>query len=190
MVETRFLHAERKMWATALKQRAIMEGAPMRAALAFFFLILFMPFSGMAALIVPSSEIVSMHVSPAHPKPGELITATVSSTGDTNAFSYEWTVNGRVVAQGSDERTVVFTAGAAGSQTNISVLVVGENGDIRGSAARVIRPAEIDIVWEGRTYVPPFYGGRPLPSGSSAVALEAMRQINSQLTVREYEGFE
>lgn len=149
----------------------------MRIALVLFFVLMIVPSSADAALIAPSSEVVAIHLSPAFPGSGERVTATVNSTGNTGAFSYTWTVNGVVVAAGPDERTVNFVAGEVGSQTNISVVLVGQNGDIRGSAARAVRPANVDIVWEGKTYVPPFYGGRPLVGGSSAVVLAAIPRI-------------
>lgn len=148
----------------------------MRVALVVFFAFVIAPYTE-AALLVPPAEIVGMHLVPTNPSPGEQVVATVRSTGNPSTLSYEWSVDGRVVAQGSDARSITVEAGAVGSQTVITVRLVGTAGETRGSATKVIRPAEVDIVWEGQTYVPPFYEGRPLVNGSSSFTAIAVPRV-------------
>jgi hypothetical protein len=127
-----------------------------------------------AALISPSLEVVGIHVTPQYPAPGQEITATVSSTGDSGDFAYEWIVNGEVVAQGFEAQKVTLTVGSSGTPMEISVRLLGSLGEVRGSATKIIQPGAVDIVWEGETFVPPFYQGRPLSSGSSSVRVLAI----------------
>lgn len=145
----------------------------MRIAL-FLFVVLFSAPVSEAALIAPSLEVVGVHVAPRYPGPEERAVVTVTSTGNPDDFAYEWTVDGRVVAQGFDARTITVETGAVGTRTEILVRLLGPRGEVRGEAVKILQPGDVDIVWEGKTFVPPLYAGRPLVSGSSSLTALAV----------------
>jgi hypothetical protein len=55
------------------------------------------------------------------------------------------------------------------------VEVQGENESL--SASGVIRPTEVELLWEADSYVPPFYRGRALPSAGSHLRFFAMPRL-------------
>lgn len=153
----------------------------------FLFALLFVitPLVGEAALVPPINETVSLEVSPKYPKPGDQMTFTVYSSGATESFSYVWEVNGKTAAQGVGITSITVPAGDIGSQTNVSIRLIGTSGITRGAASRTIRPADVDIVWEGKTYVPPFYEGLPLANASSPLTLVAIPLFGSNVSPSE-----
>jgi hypothetical protein len=96
--------------------------------------------------------------------------------GDSVNTSYIWSVNGALVAQGIGKTSIILSAGGLGSAQTVEVLAV-EKEAARDHATTVIRPATVDMVWEGNTYKPPLYIGRPLPNGQSAVTILAIPHL-------------
>lgn len=145
-----------------------------RTAATFLVVFIMIPLGVEAALIPPVMETVSLSVSPKYPGAHERVVATVSTSGDKSSYAYIWDINGETVAQGAGITTLAFDTGALGDPTEIVVRVVGENGVKKGEATRVVYPAEVDLVWEAQTAVPPFYAGRPLPGRESRISLLAV----------------
>ncbi len=125
------------------------------------------------AAILPSLYTIEIAVSPTYPKTGELVTLTVHAPSAVSDVTYAWAINGVPAGAGIGQTTLTTTAGAIGSVQTITVEAI-ENGEVQGQAIAVIRPAEVDIVWEGQTRTPPFYVGLPLPTGMSAVSAVAI----------------
>lgn len=118
-------------------------------------------------------------MTPQYPSPGQTVTLTaVNYSSGADTATYIWSVNNAIVLQGIGAKTLTLSAGAAGSSQAISLLVV-QNGAAEGAASAVIRPADVDMVWEGETSVPPFYTGRPLPNGQSALTVMAVPHIRT-----------
>ncbi len=142
-----------------------------------FFILLLVPFAASAALLDSIQSPIEIGVSPAHPRPGDQVTLTVSDiAGDPGTTTYVWSVDGKVVDQGIGKTSISLTAGSSATSQSVNVLAV-QNGAGRGSATVVIRPATVDLIWEGNTYTPPFYEGRPFPNGESAVTLFAVPHL-------------
>jgi hypothetical protein len=132
------------------------------------------PFGAVAALLPIENQLVDISSTPEHPRPGEVVLLTARATGGTGGYRYVWTTDGALLAEGVDITNVKVRAGSMGSRTEVQATLLASSGDIRGSRTFTIRPAEVDLLWEGDTYTPPFYRGRPLPGGESGVVVEAM----------------
>jgi hypothetical protein len=149
----------------------------MRRAYIIALIVLGAPFAASAQTIptlLPSLEIAA---SPAAPAPGALVTLSVQSfSGNPSETAYVWTVNGKTVDQGLGRNAITVTAGPLGSETLVSVSALEGTTD-RGTASVTIRPADVDIVWEGKTYVPPLSGILPLPNGESPMTFVAVPQV-------------
>lgn len=140
-------------------------------------LALTMPLMAAAAGIPVLQPSLEISAAPTVPLPGQSVTITVRSySGNQDETAYLWTVNGAVVDQGLGRDTITVTAGGLGSETVVTVTA-REGEASRGSASISIRPADVDIVWEGRTYVPPLSDIRPLPNGASVVTFVAVPQV-------------
>ncbi len=150
-----------------------------RTAVLFFFTAFLFSFSTPAfAELLPSlGSSLEIGISPEHPHPRDTVTLTVSDyASDPGSTAYIWSVNDKVVEQGIGKTSITLVAGVLGSFQTVSVLA-SENGVARGNTSIIIRPASVDLVWEGDTYTPPLYIGRPLPNGQSTIHVLAVPHL-------------
>ncbi len=153
---------------------------PMRRALcilALLFAPLLVPLLALAA-ILPTGVGLELGMTPQYPHPGDTINLLVNNTsGDADTATYSWSVDVSAVLSGVGEKRLTVTAPDLGKQSVIDVTVTDPSGISQGSLSATIAPATIDLVWEGKTSVPPFYIGRPLPNGASAATVLAVPHI-------------
>jgi hypothetical protein len=83
-----------------------------------------------------------------------------------------WTVNGETVASGTGTQIVMVTPGGIGTETDIVVSVTTPDGR-EYIQTTTLYPADVLLVWEAQTYVPPFYRGRRLQSAGSDITIVA-----------------
>jgi hypothetical protein len=122
---------------------------------------------------------LQLGMSPQYPKPGDTVTLTATNyLGSPDGMTYVWSVDGTIILQGVGEKTFSLPAGAGGD-THTVLLSVEQNGAVAGTATATVRPADVDLIWEGKTSVPPFYVGRPLPNAQSRITLLAIPHIVS-----------
>ncbi len=147
---------------------------------AFFIALFFLAPAFVWADLIPTySATLDLIMVPQYPKPGDTVTLTVGGYGGSaDAATYIWSVGSDVVLQGVGAKTFTLTAGALGDTQIVTVLAT-DNGIPKAAAQATIRPADIDIVWEGKTAAPPLYMGRPLPNGGSTITLLAVPHIVS-----------
>lgn len=139
-------------------------------------LFLLVPFFA-SAQIIPTLQIpVEIEVVPAAPAPGANVLLRAQNVPGGASASYTWTINGEVVDQGIGRDAIVFTAGGVGSVTAVE-LSIRQGDTFIGEVVRTVRPAELDLVWEAETSIPPFYDGRPLPNGDSTVRVSAVPNV-------------
>ncbi|MBV9349844.1 MAG: hypothetical protein JO026_03765 [Patescibacteria group bacterium] len=119
---------------------------------------------------------LSIDMAPAYPHPGDAIVLTATSYSGSADTAYVWNVDGKTVLSGIGEKTLHMPAGALGSEDIVDVSAQ-ENGTSLGSARAIVRPADIDLVWEGKTSVPPLYPGLPLPNSASTVSVLAVPHL-------------
>lgn len=87
-----------------------------------------------------------------------------------------WQENGTTVKSGVGERTHTFTTGGLGSVTRVRVVVESTSlGTITREA--VFAPAQVYLVWEAKTSVPPLYRGKALYSLGSGLTVTAFPQV-------------
>lgn len=138
---------------------------------------LFIPLSAFAAVAPVTRIPVSLDANPSYQAPGTSVTITAYSRAPEGVYTYVWGKDGVEIARGIDVMSVTVAAGAAGTETEVSLILETPQGEEIGSATYAIRPASVDIVWEGATYVPPFYGGKRYPNGDSSIVLEAIPEV-------------
>ena len=123
-----------------------------------------------------ANQDIAISLSPAFPEAHTPITLTAQSVlYDLRDLSITWSVNDEVVAEGVGETSIETTTGALGEILNVtaSIEVAGEAVSVQAS----IVPAEVDLLWEADSYVPPLYDGRPLPTAGSSIRLFAIPRL-------------
>lgn len=123
------------------------------------------------------SEPVTFTVIPEYPKPNQTVFISAQSySTDLNKAIFTWSVNGKTYAQGIGLKEINFKLGKSGSATPVSVEVsTPDFGIIKNSL--VFRPAEVSLLWQSDTYVPPFYEGKALHSFNGTFKITAIPEF-------------
>ncbi len=131
------------------------------------------------AQIKELKEQLSIDISPETPAPNEDITITIDAFGtDLNRARFTWLVNGTRRLAGIGERVFVYKMGGVGTQNDIRVEIEPISGPtiIRNFS---FTPGEVDILWEAKTYTPPFYKGKALFTPEADVLVVALPNLVS-----------
>jgi len=86
-----------------------------------------------------------------------------------------WTVNGQRVKSGTGEKSLTIQTGDLGTQSTVRVTTM--LGSTALSDTIILRPSEVDILWQGRGYVPPFYKGRNLLAKEGYITIMAIPHV-------------
>lgn len=130
------------------------------------------------AQIPELGKVISFRVNPENPRPGQVVTIDIESFSVDldRADSITWVLNGKVIKRGAGIKQVQFEVGKLGSRSIVDVTVRGTNfGTITESVT--IIPTEVDLIWEAKTYTPPFYKGKALPSSNAEITIVAIPQF-------------
>lgn len=116
----------------------------------------------------------SITLAPAHPAPGSIVRIEAQSALlDLELGEIIWYVNGKEKTRGYGMKTIQLAAPSLGSETLVRASFI-EEGLERAAAESVIRPVEIDLLWESDSYAPAWYQGRALPSAGTNLRVEAV----------------
>lgn len=148
-------------------------------------------FIAMGALLLSCGNIFFAHAQsapidltltsvPLNPQPQQQITITAQSySTDISQALMTWTYNGKVISSNTGQTTIAVIAPAGGTTGTIIATATGAGFD-QTSATLLLRPASIDLLWEGvGSYAPPFYKGRALPSIGSIIKVTAVPAYNA-----------
>lgn len=127
-------------------------------------------------------EQLSIDISPETPAPNDQVTITIDAFGtDLNRAQFTWLVNGVRRLTGVGERVFVYTMGNIGTQNDIRVEIVPVSGPtiVRNFS---FTPGDVDVIWEARTYTPPFYRGKALFTPEADVIAVAVPNLISNNT--------
>lgn len=116
---------------------------------------------------------IDLSLVPENPRPNERVTVQAHLRGgDAQITEFYWYIEGVLVSQGVGVTSVVLDAPRAGE--NKKVQVVTGTGASAEAAQIFIRPAEVLLLWEARTTVPPLYIGLPRAISGSSVTVTAV----------------
>jgi len=143
---------------------------------ALFFL--FVPFVFVSAFTgIEGMTVANIEFSPKYPTPGDGVKAYLNApTIDDDTSLITWTVNGKVIQKTYGGNTISFVAENVGDVYMVTAKAEALNGDVV-TAQRKVQVSDVVVVWEGRTYTPPFFAGRALQSQSAEVAFETLPSI-------------
>lgn len=123
---------------------------------------------------------MEISVSPQFPGANQDVSISIDSFfSNLSSARISWVINGETIKSGIGEKRFSFTTGNLGTVSNIEIKVEPQATPSFSNKIQ-IRPAEIDLIWEGETYTPAFYKGKSLYSRESRVFLQAVPHfINS-----------
>ena len=116
---------------------------------------------------------LSLTVEPDFPRPGEVVTVSVTSGSQFVDADLVWRINGEVVSEANNRRELEYVAGDLGETDRIQLNIVSDRGGSQNLVADVV-PTYVDIVLEPQTRVPGFYQGRAVPSVGSQINATAL----------------
>lgn len=126
---------------------------------------------------VPHSLDVRVVTIPKSPGPLTRVILRLESFAlDLDRSNVSWRLDGVLKLSGIGEKSFSFTTRDVGSQSTVSVSVVGELGTVNKTISFV--PAEVVLLWESTdSYTPPFYKGKALPSSGSIMKIVAVPRL-------------
>lgn len=131
-------------------------------------------------ILPPSADPILFKLSPSNPEPGSIVHIFANSlTFDLKKTHVTWYVNDALLLEGDGLTEVDVTLGSTGSATHV-IALAEKDGETLASAEVFMRPAEVDLLWEANSYVPPFYKGKHLASPNSVVRAEAYARLRDQ----------
>jgi len=149
----------------------------------FFSFILIIPFFLYENVALGQTQEVRVIVFPEHPKANENVTITLESS-DYNLSSADinWVLNGASERKGTGIKEFTFLSGSLGSTqiVNVSINPLNEpNSFNRASFQKriVIRPSEVDLIWQAASYIPNFYKGKALYAPQGEILIVAIPHI-------------
>ena len=149
---------------------------------AIFLVLLLSPMVAFAGFIPVPQVSIGILPTPDYPKPHSTITLRAETYGAVGDYAYRWTVDGAPAQEGVNARALSVSTGPIGSSKEVGLQLIEAGGAVRGSATFIIHPADVDIIWEAETYVPPFYRGRRLPHAGSNIVLTAIPFLTSDIS--------
>ena len=150
----------------------------------YFLLILFVFLIPQTAHLQTNiEEQISIDFSNEFPRPNEVISVYIESyQSDLNKSNISWYLDGVLIDQGVGLKDFSFNAGGLGEESILEIVITRPSGSVL-KKTYYISPGEVDLYYEGETYIPPFYGGRPefsLQSNMKLVALPNLVDQNGQ----------
>lgn len=123
------------------------------------------------------SNELNVEIIPTYPKPNDTVFINLTLyTGDLNSAEISWIINGKTALSGTGKTNYSFKMGPSGTKTTVEIRVRLRNG-ASFSKSFTLSPANLDLVWEANTYVPPFYKGKALHSNQGSFRVVAMPEF-------------
>lgn len=125
---------------------------------------------------------ISVVVSPEPPKPNQPTTITLSSFSvNIDTLMIIWKVNGTTKKSGTGAKTFSADSPAIGESTTVTADILSKGSSIKKTI--VLRPAELDMLWESTdSYVTPFYKGKSLPGSEGGIRIVAIPNTGDSKT--------
>jgi hypothetical protein len=150
----------------------------MRSIFRVLIVVVFCFIPGLTGAQGPSTEPITIALTPAYPQPYGTVTISPRSTLiDLNRSTVTITVNGNELDKGSGALNALTTVGGAGERTTIVVTAEVDGQTYRSEL--VVRPAEASLVVEPVSTTHPFYKGAGLVASEGLVRLVAIPDLRT-----------
>ncbi|MES2409508.1 MAG: hypothetical protein V4509_04405 [Patescibacteria group bacterium] len=134
-------------------------------------------------------EQIEVTVSPTFPEPNQAVTITLDAYGiDLDNSNITWTSNGKTLLQGNGQKVLNTNSGNLGQTTTIIATISAPNSKLIKKTITIV-PQSVDLIWEAKTYTPPFYKGKAMYSPQEKikfVAIPTGTAINSKNAIYKW----
>ena len=143
---------------------------------------------GVSPASIPSQikeldEQIYVNVNPSSPKARDDVKITLEAYGtDLTKAEITWKINGVTAQSGRGLIELDTTAGDEGTSKKIDIAIIPVNG-IEVDKSTTIAPEKVDLVWEAKTYTPPFYKGKALYTPQEKVVVAAFPNFKANGTI-------
>jgi hypothetical protein len=140
------------------------------------FLVIIYPLFSFGQTNSPLAGLIEMTISPENPEPLQMVNATLQSFSyDLDRSKITWLVDG--VEKKTDIGLKQFStlAGKNGQKTTIKARVQTADGSKEAEISFI--PSVVDLIYESRSYTPPFYKGRALNPKQGLVVVTAIPEL-------------
>ncbi len=126
-------------------------------------------------------EGIEIEFTPRYPRPGDLININIRPYGfDLANAEIVWWNRGSVIHSGRGATFLnEFQLNNSGLPESFLITIRKENGNVIEREV-VVHPADIDIIFEANTFIPPFYRGKAQYTHTSLVKFIAIPTIRDQ----------
>lgn len=149
----------------------------MRSIIAFICILLIAPTSLVVAQapgLLFGQGNISITLEPPLPQPLSQFTASIDDYSlPAQSGSIRWTVDGKLLSEFNNKRTIELQSPAAGKTLRIVADLTLTSGETV-SVTNTVTPNYLDIIIEPQTRTPAFYTGRAIPSLGSTVNATAI----------------
>lgn len=126
---------------------------------------------------------IQVSITPQFPKAGDTVSIRLQSYSTSlDQASISWIVGGEVMSKGFGLTDFSATAGKIGSKSTVTAQIVTANGSTITKTI-VIQPADIDLLWQATSYVPPFYQGKALYPHQGLITFTAIPNVSISANV-------
>lgn len=123
------------------------------------------------------SNELNVEVVPSYPGSHETVSVSLTLyTDDLSSADITWYKDGKNALSGKGATRYSFKNGTAGVETKIEIRVDLLSG-ASFSKSFTLTPANVDLVWEANSYVPPFYKGKALHARQGSLKVVAMPEF-------------
>jgi len=117
---------------------------------------------------------LSVEISPQYPGPNTNVTLRLTSySADLDRADISWTLDGNQFKSGKGEKMITIKTGAFGETRQVGIIVSSDTGDILEKDVS-ITPLDINLLWEAKTYTPPFYKGKAAYTNQAEIKVVAL----------------
>lgn len=160
-----------------------------RDILTLCLLVLFLPFvfikaqstnpdANRALNVGDISSVISLVATPETPGPNENVSIFIDGSGiDLDLATITWKINGQVVQSGQGVKSFNFITGGLGTETVVSATI--DSGEDTYTRNATFTSNDIDILWQGKSYTPPFYKGKSLWPYQGNITLLAIPHVHN-----------
>jgi hypothetical protein len=120
---------------------------------------------------------IGINASPSNPKPGDNVLLELSGYSiNLDSIKITWFVDGIAKKEGVGQKSFTVKAKESGESTAVKAVLEKTDGTTNETSIE-ITPAEVDLIIEPKSYVPPFYKGATLFANQGTVRIIAIPQI-------------
>lgn len=140
---------------------------------------LLLPLTLSAQIFQFSGDDIDAQMIPISPKAFQEVGVTLASyIADLNSATIRWSLDGKVVAEGKGLKNYRFTVGNIGESTTLDIDIILFSGQSTKKSIK-IRPADVDLVWQSDSFVPPFYKGKQMFSHQNRITFIAFPHMKN-----------